>query len=398
MKQVSNSLLTLLSIPFKKLPYALAPRENAFADGRHLTPFFAYPENACKCGSFLRGLSCPPRSLVRSRLGEGRIRNLFHGMMSLLIVWFLASGLIPQMEAAERLVINLKEEAAVASDKIFLKDVAELEGPDAHQLERLAQISIGSAPAFGETIFLNRHQISERMEPSVGRLSLDAFTGASAVQIRLQGRQVTADEIESLLKSHLLESMSWNESEITVHSIGNLNGIELPPAEGSLRISSNASFASQRKILAAIEILHAGERLRSFWITAEIAIRSKVLTAAKQISTGKIVAADDVTSKYVEITDLRASYIRIPEDILGKVSRRNISPGDPLTRESFADPLLVKNGETVRLRLEREGIVLTSLVKAEQDGKLGQMIRVRNVDFSTLLKAQVTGKAEVRVQ
>lgn len=398
MKQVPNSLLTLFSIPFKMMPYALAPRDKAMASGRHFTPFFACQGKISKCCFFLQGLSCPPRSLVRFRLGEGRIRNLFHGIGLVLLFSFITSISVGETSAAERLVINLKEDAAVVSNKVFLKDVADLHGPDPNQLEKLAQISMGSAPAFGETAVLNRHQISELLEHTVGRLPSDIFAGASAVQIRLQGRQVSADEIAPILKSHILETTPWRESEIAIRSLSNLKGIELPPSEGELRLSSSAAITGQRRVLAPIEILHAGKSVRSFWIAAEIGVRAEVLTAAKRISSGKIIASADVVQKCVEITDLRASYIRNPEDLMGKASRRNFSPGDPLTQESFSDPFLVKNGETVRLCLERDGIVLTSLGKAEQDGKLGQMIRVRNIDFSKLLKAQVTGRAEAKLQ
>jgi flagella basal body P-ring formation protein FlgA len=122
------------------------------------------------------------------------------------------------------------------------------------------------------------------------------------------------------------------------------------------------------------------------------------LIASNKIPSGRVITSQDVIKQTVEISDLRGSYYRELDDIVGKVSRRIFSSGDLLTRESFTEPLLVKTGETVRLRLERDGIVLTSLAKAEQDGKLGQMIRVRNIDYSTLLKAQVTGRAEVKLQ
>jgi flagella basal body P-ring formation protein FlgA len=397
MKQVSNSLLTLLSIPFKTLPYALAPRENANSCGRHLTPFFAYRENAGECCFCRPGLSCPPRSLVRIRLGEGRIRNLFHGISLSLTILFMASMSVRENQAAAHLAISLKEDVAVESKIIFLKDVADLRGPDSGLLQRLAQTRVATAPAFGETSILNRHQIIRLIEPVSGHLPADAISGASAVQIRLRGRPVREEEIDSILKANISETTPWRESEITVRSIGNINGIELPPVDGELRISSKASITGQRRILAPIEILSAGKSVRSIWISADISIRSVVLTAAKRILSGKIITPQDVVKKLVEIKDLRASYVRNPADILGKASRRSFSPGDPLVREDFTDPLLVKHGETVRLRLERDGIVLTSLVKAEQDGKLGQTIRVRNMEFSTLLQAEVTGRAEVKM-
>jgi flagella basal body P-ring formation protein FlgA len=319
-------------------------------------------------------------------------------MRVFVFVLFFASAPVLETQAAAGLVISLKDEAAVVADKALLQDVADLQGPDPQQLETLARIAVGFTPAFGETTVLNRHQILERIEPVVGRLPVSVFTGASAVQIRLRGRQVNADEIASILKSHILETTSWKESEIFIRSIGGLMGVELPPTEGALQIGSAAGLTGHRKILAPIEILHAGKSLRSFWITAEIEILAEVLTAAKRISLGKIITVEDLAPKQVAITNLRALYIRNPAEILGKAARRNISSGDPLTREDFTDPLLVKRGEIIRLRLQREGIALTSLVKAEQDGKLGQWIRVRNIDFSALLEAQVTGRAEVKMQ
>jgi len=180
-------------------------------------------------------------------------------MLLLLFVLFLASGPGPEAKAAERFAINLKDEVAVESNKVYLKDVADLYGPDKPHLEKLADIFLCVAPAFGETSILSRHQIGEQIEPAVGRLPISVFAGATAVQIRLQGRQVTEDEIASILKSFIMESTPWKESEIAVRSIGNLKGIELPPTEGSLRISSSVGITGQRKVLAPIEILHAGK-------------------------------------------------------------------------------------------------------------------------------------------
>jgi flagella basal body P-ring formation protein FlgA len=299
---------------------------------------------------------------------------------------------------AEGLVINLKEEAVIRSKTVLLKDVADLRGPDPHQLEKLAQIALGPSPEFGVAKILSRHQIGALVEAAAGPIPDESFSGAAAVEIKLQGRQIDSKEIAPLLRSSLLAATPWKESEIEIRSIGNLKGIELPPDEAVLRLSPNATVMGQRNLMAAIEIAKAGKILRCFWITAEIRVHAKILTAAQKIPLGKIVDANDVVEKLTEITDLRAAYARNPEDVLGKASLHNFASGDPLTREAFANPFLVRHGETVQLRLERNGIVLTALARAEQDGRLGQIIRVRNLDFSTILKAQVTGRAQVMLQ
>jgi flagellar basal body P-ring formation protein FlgA len=307
-------------------------------------------------------------------------------------------SMAPAIWAADPLIINLREDAAIRAEKIYLSDIADLRGPNADQLEKLARVDLGSTPAFGDTVFLSRQLIGEIIQKKAGPIPADCFAGASAVQIRLQGKQISEAEIASLLRTHLLNTTSWNESEFIIRSIANAKGFEIPPAEAELKVLSKAALTGQKNISVPVEVLYQGKSLRSIWVTAEVVVRADVLTATNKMLPGKVITPEDVARQSVTISDLRASYFRNPEELLGKVSRRIFSAGEPLTRESFTEPMLVKTGETVRLRLERDGIVLTSLAKAEQDGKLGQMIRVRNIDFSTLLKAQVTGRAEVRLQ
>jgi flagella basal body P-ring formation protein FlgA len=269
---------------------------------------------------------------------------------------------------------------------------------DAVWVDRLAEIPIAPAPEFGAARILSRYQIRELVQNAAGPLREIGFTGASAVQVRLQGRQLEFRDVVPVLKAHLLETTPWRDEEIAILSVGNLKGIEVPPGKLDLSVSSKASIAGRHRIMVPIDVVQTGKILRSFWVTADVRIHAEILTAGKKLLSGKIVSAGDVLKTSIEIPDLGADYIRNLDDVLGKAARRNFSPGDPLTREAFTNPLLVKNGETVHLRLERSGIVLTSLARAEQDGRLGQVIRVRSLDFSARLKAQVTGRAEVKIQ
>jgi flagellar basal body P-ring formation protein FlgA len=397
MKQVSNSLLTLCLNPFSSIPEVEAPRKSALTTGRHLTPFFVHQGNKRGYRSILLSLSCPPRSLVRSRLGEGRIRSLLYGIC---LSWFflLAISVPVRSVSAAGLAVNLKEEAAVESGKVLLKDVAELNGSDSVLLQKLGQLFLVRTPEFGAVTILSRDQIKKSIHAEFGLIPSGSIIGSQAVQIKMKGRPVDAAEILPILKSYFSKKTSWKESEIEIRSIGNMRGIEIPLSGAELRLASNATIAGQRRILAPIEVMQDGKNLRNFWVSAEVCVRADVVTAVRRIAPGTIITADDIEQKNIEIADLRATYASKLEEVLGKISRRSYASGDPLTRDSFLDPYLVRNGETVRLRVEREGIVLTSLAKAEQDGRLGQVIRVRNVDFSKVLKAQVTGRAEVKVQ
>ena len=399
MKRALNSLLTLYQIPFNAAGnIRILPREKSGLTFRDLTPFNVHRENLLYAFSTLPGVSIPPRSIVRSRLGEGRIQSLLRKSAFLCFAISVAILTVRTCIGSENLVVKLKKETAIQSATIFLKDVADIQSADRDQIERLNRIPLARAPEFGAVTILNRHQIVELIRNTAFNIPEDAVEGAAAVQVRLKGRPIDRPEIASLLLAHMRETTPWKESEIEILSIENLQRIEIPPGEVELKLSSKSAIKGQKNLLIPVEVVQAGETLQCFWASAKIRVRAVILTAAKEISRGSAIGAGDIIAQVTEIPDLDTYYIRNSEEVLGNIARRNFSPGDPLTRGAIAKPFLVKKGETVQLKLERNGILLTSAAKAEQNGKLGQIIRVRNLDFSTTLKAQVSGKAEVELQ
>jgi len=153
----------------------------------------------------------------------------------------------------------------------------------------------------------------------------------------------------------------------------------------------------RNRLLVPLQAVQNDRVLRSFWVPVDISIHAAITTASRKIQYGKALSPDDVVESEMDILDFRSPYIRKADDLIGKVSRRSFAPGAPLTRDGFTDPILVRHGETIQLRFEKNGLLLTAPAKAEQDGKLGQMIMVRNLEFSTTLKAQVTGPNVVQV-
>ena len=397
MKQASNSLLTFYPISFKakpRMPEFL--RDEAPVGGRLFTPFRICQEMSLRISiSFLLELFCMLRSFVRFRLGEGRIRSL---LSAICMILFAASLYAIEGRATGPVLAILKEQVSVTSNKVVFQDIADIQGADVVQLEILKKIQLCDAPPFGIALTLSQNQIREQIQKAAGFIPEMAITGAAIVQIKLQGKKISSEDIEPRLKEYLAKTTSWKESEIEILSIENLEGVELPLGAVTLQVSSRKAVMGHGRIIFPVEIVQGGQVLRCFWPTAEIRIHAGIVKAAKAIRPGAAIAAEDTVLLPAEIADLHGDYIRSPEEIIGKISNRNFAAGNPLTRGAFVNPFLVKHGETIQLRLERNGIVLTALCQAEQDGRLGQTINVRSREFSTLLKAQVTGRAEVRIQ
>jgi len=300
--------------------------------------------------------------------------------------------------AAEHIAVVLKAEAQVQASEIFLGDVADLRGPDQARIAQLVRISLGPAPHAGLIRTFSSDQMRELIRRATGSDSDVILAGAPIVQVRLDSRPVTFEEIGAVLKAHVVQETSWQEGEVEIRSLGHLDGLEIPSGSVTFRVGTKTVFSHSHTQLLPLEVLLEGTPIQSTWIAAEIGIRAKVLQATRKLPFGKTLSADDVAEVLTDIVDLRSNYVRKYEDVAGQVLRRTLSPGDPLTREALTDPVLVRSGDTVNLRMRRDGISLAIRARAEQSGKRGQTIRVRSLDYLRPLKAQVVAAGEVELR
>jgi flagella basal body P-ring formation protein FlgA len=112
---------------------------------------------------------------------------------------------------------------------------------------------------------------------------------------------------------------------------------------------------------------------------------------------GHALQADDVHELLCEVTDPRADYVRDCAEAIGMTAKRVLLPGDLLNRNWVAGVCLVRRGDVVRLVAQNGSISITVLARALQDGKLGDRIKVQNIDSDRALTAVVSGRGEVRV-
>ncbi len=306
----------------------------------------------------------------------------------------LSAGLLSDAHADMSLI--LREAAVVSGPEILLGDLADLPAEDDGEAAGLAGLSIGPSPMPGETRIVTRADVSRVLEGA--DLTGVGVAGAPQVRISRSSRSLTEEEVAPVLKSHLASITAWDPEEIEVRAIRNLKDVRVPEGDTSVRFVLKSPPSSFRSLLLPLEVTVNGRPARTVWITADVRINATVMQAARMLPFGTALTGDDIRPVRVEITDPRAVYVRSAGAAAGKVLRRSLRTGELITREALSDPLVVRSGDTVRLRLEKQNIRLVILARAEQDGRMGQSIRVRNLEFARVMKAVVVGPGEVRVQ
>ena len=119
--------------------------------------------------------------------------------------------------------------------------------------------------------------------------------------------------------------------------------------------------------------------------------------AAARLLPGAIMRPEDVRIGRVSAASLRGEVIHGLHQIIGQQLTRPMVPGQPLTPADLTQPVLVKRGAIVRLRLESGGLAVTGQGVALESGAAGDRIKLRNPGSRNLLEGVVIGPDLVRV-
>jgi flagellar basal body P-ring formation protein FlgA len=290
--------------------------------------------------------------------------------------------------------IGLRPEVTVKGSNVTLADIADLTGNDEALLAQLACMPVGS---IAEPRLLSRKEIAELIRNTEAGKGEVLFAGADFTRISPAMRELGLGEIVPVLKSYLASVTSWREDEIDIRCIDNLKPIEVPEGEMQLRVVSRGAPANFRSALLQLEPSMDGKPQRTFWVKAEISVRARVVKVAKPVAYRGVLMPDDLCELVADIGDPTAEYVRTTADAAGKVATRALRPGEFLTRRSVGDADFIRSGAMVQLLVETGSLRMSVTVRALQNGKLGDRIKVRNMDSDRVITAVVTGRGEVRV-
>jgi flagella basal body P-ring formation protein FlgA len=109
--------------------------------------------------------------------------------------------------------------------------------------------------------------------------------------------------------------------------------------------------------------------------------------------------ADDllVERAFIAHTVARSTVQGTRQGLVGKVARRTLLPGQPIPVGSVRDPYAVLQGKAALVVFEAGGLTITTNAMALQNGNIGEVVSLRNVDSGTIIKGTVAPDGSVRL-
>jgi len=118
----------------------------------------------------------------------------------------------------------------------------------------------------------------------------------------------------------------------------------------------------------------------------------------RQVSSREIISEGDIEWLRVRSDRISKETILDPADLIGMSPKRGIRPGSPIRLSEVAAPTVVKKKSLVTIIFQHPFMTLTAKGRALQNGAVGDVIRITNIQSKMIVDAEIIGSGKAVVK
>ena len=120
----------------------------------------------------------------------------------------------------------------------------------------------------------------------------------------------------------------------------------------------------------------------------------KIVALAKNISKGQVLSQDDFVLIDRPETKFHGAFSEIKE-VIGRKAKVSLASGTVVKARHLETVYLINKEDTVLVIAQNNKLIITTSAKALEEGQLGDMISIENINSKKVLKAIITGRKKV---
>lgn len=281
-------------------------------------------------------------------------------------------------------------------DKIVLSDVAKIRGKETKLVAKLKNIELGASKGAGSVI--SSLALSKKIRASLTQEELKriSFIIPSSIRIKKMKSYIDYRQISKQLTDTIVEKCG--DCRVLV------SAVNLPPtykniAENTCRIilgekmpKGNFSFQAE-----CDDKKSRRHKAISIWGSAVARIYKKAPVARKSLGSGSKLRKGDIELKYSDVTFATDGIASVRELTQLRLSR-NVRPGQVLFSNFFVRDRAIRRGQMAKIIVGEGDWQISLNGIAEEDGFLGDVVKVRNLKTKRVLSGQLVKKGVIRVE
>jgi len=218
----------------------------------------------------------------------------------------------------------------------------------------------------------------------------------TSVGAGIQEQTLSKEGIEAFLRRYVLERAPWKPENMEVRVVP-FQPVTVPLGQLGFRVlkPSQSLAPGLHSFLVAADV--AGREEARVWVKTEIKVFDEVVVSSVPLGYHDLIASKDVRMARREISSLSGRPFAQLDDVIGRQAVRTIEANEILTPRLLERPALMKRGSSVTLVYETEGLRIETPGTAEEGGKVGDFIQVKNASSGKVLRGIVVDGRIVKV-
>ncbi len=290
--------------------------------------------------------------------------------------------------------IYMPREISVGNSELNLGQVGIIRGEDA-LVAKANGVALGRISAPGQSLVIDRPTVLSRLACSGIPTSKVTLTGAEETTVRQQHRVVGTDEFVSLASS-FLENHRPGTSVSRWTATRKPENLVVPGTYNDIRFSPRLSESNAtNQVRVEIAVLGDGKKIAVRDVMFALKYNCRQAVTKTDIAAGQAITPENVEIQTVESNYPEPAAWNSPYGLIAKHRLPASTTLRPHMVGPSESPTVITRNQTVAIKVERPGLVITAMGKAMDDGKAGEYIKVRNVDSQRIILVKINTDGSV---
>lgn len=327
----------------------------------------------------------------------------FFGSLVLISVGFLSLTWAQEnLETTSREEVQLAAYSTVPSDQpIRLGSLTEANSSLKNRFGDIADVELFESRLDGERFFVSRVEMARKIQSQIDSHDF-IFKIPNQIVVEAKRNFISAVDVSRQIVAQAMKDCGSCEVKI--------KDLRVPEIKSNLKLISWEIDLSQSRaagsMLIPLKVKFQGENQKieqqTFWAQAQVNIEKEALVARKNLKAGDRIQASDYELRKMNFTYEKEAPLRESE-VQGQALARFIMAGQAFKAGDIKREPAAQRGQILKVigglgSGDDSQMEVSIQATAEENGFIGDVIRVKNTESQKILSGQVVEKGVVRIQ
>jgi flagella basal body P-ring formation protein FlgA len=278
-------------------------------------------------------------------------------------------------------IISAPTDVTIDAENVLLGDIVPFPALDSR-----ASISLGYAPSPGVARRITKSEILSRVV-SAG-MAVDDLQLPDSILVHRRATEMDRDQVTRAVLDAFTKRFSDANIEIT--------NVEIPAGQvgmGPLEVSASLPprFDPAATVFVRVDV-RGKSFAKTLYVQTTVHIETTQPVLKKRIAANAEIRQSDIEWKMAPLRTAGA-----PEQIDGMLAKRDLEPGQVLTSDLLYQPVYVRRGDSVTVRVTAGSVTIAATMRAKATGRLGETIAVEHLSGEGSTFARIVGPRTLEV-